>query len=43
MMPDGLKLSVPVSPREGRRVVNDEEWERLRSQDMVEHKEWQFM
>jgi hypothetical protein len=42
MMPDGLKLSVPISPHEGYRVANDEEWEHLQSRDMQEQKRWRF-
>src|SRR5262249_17485359 len=35
MMPDGLKLSVPMPIREGRRASNDQEWSQLRPQDMM--------
>jgi len=42
MMPDGLKLSVPTTPRQGRTIADEDEWESLTAQDMVEHKRWMF-
>ena len=42
LMPDGLKLSVGTPPDEGR-IVDEQEWERLRDQDQTELKRWRFM
>jgi hypothetical protein len=42
MMPDGLKLSVPVPPDAGRIVLNEAEWERLRVRDDPEIKRWRI-
>jgi hypothetical protein len=42
-MPDGLKLSVAMPPDEGRIVVDEWEWERLRARDQSEFKQWRFM
>jgi hypothetical protein len=43
LMPDGLKLSVPVSVPEARLVPDEREWERLRAGDQDEFKRWMFM
>lgn len=43
LMPDGLKLSVPVAVPEGRIVPDGGEWERPRARDQAEFKCCLFM
>jgi hypothetical protein len=43
LMPDGLKLSVPTVPDQGRSLADESEWEALQAQDQVEYKRWLFM
>jgi hypothetical protein len=42
LMPDGLKLSIPMPLEEGRIAVDESEWRRLVTKDQVDIKRWRF-